>query len=81
MLAEQGLITVNPDAGLVPTPLDITGNPKNLEFAELDAAQLPRALQDAGMEKEKIRIELFAAGATFTVVLPADVQPPEEDQA
>ena len=47
MLAEQGLITVNPDAGLVPTPLDITGNPKNLEFAELDAAQLPRALQDA----------------------------------
>lgn len=47
VLAEQGLITVNPDAGLVPTPLDITGNPKNLEFAELDAAQLPRALQDA----------------------------------
>ena len=28
-------------------PLDITGNPKNLEFTELDAAQLPRALQDA----------------------------------
>ena len=47
VLAEQGLITVNPDTGLVPTPLDITGNPKNLEFAELDAAQLPRALQDA----------------------------------
>lgn len=47
VLAEQGLITVNPDAGLVPTPLDITGNPKNLEFTELDAAQLPRALQDA----------------------------------
>lgn len=47
VLAEQGLITVNPDAGLVPTPLDITGNPKKLEFSELDAAQLPRALQDA----------------------------------
>ena len=47
VLAEQGLITVNPDAGLVPTPLDITENPKDLEFTELDAAQLPRALQDA----------------------------------
>ena len=47
VLAEQGLITVNPDAGLVPTPLDITENSKDLEFTELDAAQLPRALQDA----------------------------------
>ncbi len=47
VLAEQGLITVNPDAGLVPTPLDVTENPKDLEFTELDAAQLPRALQDA----------------------------------
>lgn len=47
VLADEGVIKVNPDAGLVPTPLDITENPKNLKFRELDAAQLPRALEDA----------------------------------
>lgn len=47
VLADEGVITVNPDAGLVPTVLDITENPKNLKFRELDAAQLPRALEDA----------------------------------
>lgn len=47
VLADQGVIAVNPEAGLVPTPLDITENPKNLKFRELDAAQLPRALEDA----------------------------------
>ena len=47
VLADEGVITVSPDAGLVPTPLDITENPKNFKFRELDAAQLPRALEDA----------------------------------
>lgn len=47
VLADEGVITVSPDAGLVPTPLDITENPRNLKFRELDAAQLPRALEDA----------------------------------
>ena len=47
VLADEGIIKVNPDAGLVPTVLDITENPKNLKFRELDAAQLPRALEDA----------------------------------
>lgn len=47
VLADEGVITVNPDAGLVPSVLDVTDNPKNLRFRELDAAQLPRALDDA----------------------------------
>ena len=47
VLADAGVIKVNPDAGLVPTVLDITENPKKLKFRELDAAQLPRALEDA----------------------------------
>jgi len=47
VLADEGVIKVNPDAGLVPSVLDITENPKNLKFRELDAAQLPRALEDA----------------------------------
>ncbi|WBU64030.1 MetQ/NlpA family ABC transporter substrate-binding protein [Paracoccus aerodenitrificans] len=47
LLQDMGLITLAEDTGLVPSPLDITGNDKDLEFLELDAAQLPRALTDA----------------------------------
>jgi D-methionine transport system substrate-binding protein len=46
VLASKGLIKVNPDAGLKVTPADITENPKNIQIVELDAAQLPRSLDD-----------------------------------
>jgi D-methionine transport system substrate-binding protein len=46
LLASNGIITVAPSKGLLPTLADITGNPKNLKFTELDAALLPRALTD-----------------------------------
>lgn len=47
VLQQLGVIGLPEDAGLVPSPLDVTENPKNLRFLELDAAQLPRALADA----------------------------------
>nr|CAD6407814.1 MetQ/NlpA family ABC transporter substrate-binding protein [Rhizobium sp. Q54] len=46
VLQAHGLIKVNPEAGLKATPADVTENPKNIQFAELDAAQLPRSLDD-----------------------------------
>lgn len=46
VLAKEGLIKVNPEAGLKAGPADVTENPKNITFAELDAAQLPRSLDD-----------------------------------
>jgi D-methionine transport system substrate-binding protein len=46
LLQANGLITLNPEADLTATPLDITENPRNLKFRELEAAQLPRALED-----------------------------------
>jgi D-methionine transport system substrate-binding protein len=46
LLQSNGVITLKAGAGLTATPLDITGNPKNLKFRELEAAQLPRALGD-----------------------------------
>lgn len=46
VLQQLGMIKVDEAAGLVPTVLDITENPKNLSFKELDAAQLPRSLAD-----------------------------------
>lgn len=48
VLAKAGLIKFKPDAGLKVTPLDIIENPKKIQFAELDAAQLPRSLDDVG---------------------------------
>ena len=47
LLQDLGVITLAEGTGLVPSPLDIQDNPKNLNFLELDAAQLPRALADA----------------------------------
>jgi len=49
LLEAQGLITVKPDAGLKATVNDITSNPKNLKIVEIEAAQLPRSLQDVDM--------------------------------
>jgi len=46
LLQAKGLITLKTGAGLTATPHDITGNPKNFRFQELEAAQLPRSLQD-----------------------------------
>lgn len=46
LLQSLGLITLNDDIGLEATPLDIKENPKNLQFTELDAAQLPNGLPD-----------------------------------
>ena len=47
LLQDLGLLTLKEGAGLEATINDITENPKNLEFIELEAAQLPRSLQDA----------------------------------
>lgn len=46
VLQELGLIKLKPEAGLKATPLDVTSNPRKLRFVELDAAQLPRSLDD-----------------------------------
>jgi D-methionine transport system substrate-binding protein len=46
LLEANGLIKVDPDAGLKATPKDIAENPKNLKFVEIEAAQLVRSLQD-----------------------------------
>jgi D-methionine transport system substrate-binding protein len=46
LLQAKGLITLRDGVGLTATPRDVTGNPKNFRFQELEAAQLPRSLQD-----------------------------------
>ncbi|MCI6812554.1 MAG: MetQ/NlpA family ABC transporter substrate-binding protein [Lachnospiraceae bacterium] len=46
LLEAQGLIKLKEGAGINATKIDIVENPLNLEIAELEAAQIPRALQD-----------------------------------
>lgn len=46
LLQSQGLIKLKDPKGLTQTPKDIAQNPKNIQFKELEAAQLPRVLQD-----------------------------------
>ncbi|MFC8360955.1 MetQ/NlpA family ABC transporter substrate-binding protein [Streptomyces griseorubiginosus] len=46
LLAANGLITLKDGVGNEATPSDITKNPKNLTFKELEAAQTPRSLDD-----------------------------------
>jgi len=46
LLAANGLITLKDGAGSEATPQDITKNPKNLKFKEVEAAQTARSLDD-----------------------------------
>lgn len=46
LLQAQGLLKLKAGAGLQATPLDIADNPKKLKIIEIDAAQLPRSLDD-----------------------------------
>ncbi|GAA5167808.1 MetQ/NlpA family ABC transporter substrate-binding protein [Ornithinimicrobium tianjinense] len=46
LLEGEGLITLADTGEASATVLDIEDNPKNLEFAEIEAAQLPRSLAD-----------------------------------
>lgn len=49
LLAAQGLIEIDPAAGLNATPNDITSNPKNLQFKEMEAAMLPQIVGEVDL--------------------------------
>ncbi|MGK5682698.1 MetQ/NlpA family ABC transporter substrate-binding protein [Actinoplanes sp. URMC 104] len=49
LLAANGLLTLKDGAGVKATEKDITANPKNLKFKALEAAQLPRSLEDTAV--------------------------------
>jgi len=46
LLQKNGLLKLRPDAGLLPKVTDILENPRKLQLLELEAPQLPRALDD-----------------------------------
>ncbi|MDD6265927.1 MAG: MetQ/NlpA family ABC transporter substrate-binding protein [Clostridia bacterium] len=46
LLEDLGVIKLKDGAGITATPLDIDENPRNIEFKEVEAAQLPNVLKD-----------------------------------
>ena len=49
LLEANGLIKLDPAAGISATKLDIAENPKNLQILDMEAAQLPLSLNDLGL--------------------------------
>ncbi|USD64678.1 MetQ/NlpA family lipoprotein [Vibrio sp. SCSIO 43136] len=49
LLEQQGLVKLRENVGLLATVRDIVENPKNITIVELDAAQLPRSLDDVAL--------------------------------
>jgi len=92
LLQSAGLIKVNPDVGLKATPIDVVENTKKLRFIELDAAQLPRSLDDtdasaintnfaieAGLDPSKDAIEQESPESPYANVIA--VQAARKDEA
>ena len=67
LLQEAGLIKLKDGVGSKATVTDVTENPKHLQFQELDAAQLPRSLDDVG-----------AAVITMNYVMSAGLDPKKQ---
>lgn len=60
MIAYHGFIEIDPAAGTLASPSDITYNPLNLNFVPVDAPILPAALQDTGFAVINVAIALQA---------------------
>ena len=67
LLEKAGLIKLKDGVGFKATIADIAENPKNLQFKELEAAQLPRSLADVD-----------AAAITMNYVMSAGLSPKDQ---
>ncbi|MDO5335600.1 MAG: MetQ/NlpA family ABC transporter substrate-binding protein [Coriobacteriia bacterium] len=69
LLEQEGLIELDKDAGITATTKDITSNPKNLKFKELEAASVAKNYQDK-------TIALAAINSNYA--LEADLDPSKD---
>ena len=67
LLQDNGIITLKDGAGITATIQDIAENPKNIEFKEVEAAQLPTVLQD---------VDYAVINSNYAI--PADLNPVED---
>jgi len=84
LLTDAGLITLKDNVGYKATLQDVVKNPKHLKFVEMEAAQLPRSLEDvdvatitmnyvmsAGLDPKQNGIYLEAKDAPLAVMIVA----------
>ena len=67
LLQDNGIIKLKDGSGITATIQDIAENPKNIEFKEVEAAQLPNVLQD---------VDYAIINSNYA--LPADLNPVED---
>ena len=85
LLQSAGLVTLKDPTGLTNTPFDVTSNPKNIQITELEAAQIPRSIQDldaavinanyalpAGLNPTKDGLFVEKADSPYAIVLSLD---------
>ena len=65
VLETAGLIKLKDGVGVLATVADVVSNPKNLKFVEIEAAQLPRSLDDVALA---VINSNFALGANLNPV-------------
>jgi D-methionine transport system substrate-binding protein len=69
LFEKGGLITLKPEVGDDATVEDITANPKHLRFLQLEAAQLPRALDDVAVAQVSLSYLVMSGGDPTTALL------------
>lgn len=92
LLAKAGLITLKDNSNILSTVKDITANPKNLKFRELEAATIPRVLTqvdlalintnyalEAKLEPEKDALVIEGSDSPYVNILVA--RPDNKDSA
>jgi D-methionine transport system substrate-binding protein len=76
ILADHGYIKLDAAKGLKVGPTDVTENKKNLKFVELDAAQLPRSLDDVDAAAVNTNYALEAGLAPTDAILKESAKAP-----
>jgi len=66
LLQTHGIIELDPAAGILATPFDIIYNPYDLQFQTLDAAILPRILDDPTIDAAIINTNHVLAGTDLS---------------
>lgn len=80
LLVQQNLVTVKPDVdALRVSERDVVGNPKNLKFQPIEAAQLPRTLGDVAIAIVPGNFAT-ASGLKFTSALALEKPPVQYQQ-
>ncbi|CAK0766349.1 L-methionine/D-methionine ABC transporter membrane anchored binding protein [Azospirillaceae bacterium] len=72
LLAKAGLITLKEGTDVSATVLDVVANPKHLKIVELDAAQLPRSLDDVAAATVTLNYAMLAGLDPKTALLLED---------